>query len=168
MYNGIGLQSARGSATSGHVTKNLSHVKPNFYRDKIAQNRNGSLLSGDDSGDNNKKPNNEILDHKRKREVENKIFEYEESLREDGYTEDEILEKSATYRNKLNRNSKSEMIKTKGSGSDTHEMSYRKTIENKRMKDAFGIRDDFEVKENSRSKRDDDQISHKRSKYTDK
>jgi serine/arginine repetitive matrix protein 2 len=28
MYNGIGLQTARGSGTSGYVQKNLSFVKP--------------------------------------------------------------------------------------------------------------------------------------------
>lgn len=27
MYNGIGLQTARGSGTNGHVTRNLSHVR---------------------------------------------------------------------------------------------------------------------------------------------
>lgn len=29
MYNGIGLQTPRGSGTSGYVQKNLSFVKPN-------------------------------------------------------------------------------------------------------------------------------------------
>jgi hypothetical protein len=28
MYNGVGLQSARGSGTSGFVQKNLSHITP--------------------------------------------------------------------------------------------------------------------------------------------
>jgi len=28
MYNGVGLQTARGSGTSGYVQKNLSHVLP--------------------------------------------------------------------------------------------------------------------------------------------
>ena len=28
MYNGVGLQTARGSGTSGYVQKNLSHIKP--------------------------------------------------------------------------------------------------------------------------------------------
>jgi hypothetical protein len=40
MYNGIGLQTPRGSGTSGYVQKNLSYVKPvagknrdNFLKD---------------------------------------------------------------------------------------------------------------------------------------
>jgi len=28
MYNGVGLQTARGSGTSGYVQRNLSHVLP--------------------------------------------------------------------------------------------------------------------------------------------
>jgi serine/arginine repetitive matrix protein 2 len=28
MYNGVGLQTARGSGTSGYVQRNLSHVTP--------------------------------------------------------------------------------------------------------------------------------------------
>lgn len=28
MYNGIGLQTARGSGTSGYIQRNLSHVLP--------------------------------------------------------------------------------------------------------------------------------------------
>jgi serine/arginine repetitive matrix protein 2 len=174
MYNGIGLQSARGSATSGHITKNLSHVKPNFYRDKLAQNRNDSKISAADD-DLKQKHNTNILDHKKKREIENKVFEYEESLRDENvFTEDEISDKSTIFRNKLLRNPKSEVIKSKsGSNIDSHEMSYRKNIENKKMKDAFGIRDGNEIDKTDRSKRridndDNDQKPTKRTKYIDK
>ena len=37
-YNGIGLTTPRGSATSGHVQRNLSHLRPDFYRSKLSAN----------------------------------------------------------------------------------------------------------------------------------
>lgn len=36
MYNGIGLQTPRGSGTSGHVTKNRGYVPPHRVRNETA------------------------------------------------------------------------------------------------------------------------------------
>jgi hypothetical protein len=73
MYNGIGLSTPRGSATSGHVTKNLSYVRPEFYRGKIRENSGKSDIVHDRSEE--VKIDTNILDHKRKREIEAIIFE---------------------------------------------------------------------------------------------
>lgn len=35
MYNGIGLQTARGSGTNGYVQRNLSFIKS--FKDKVTQ-----------------------------------------------------------------------------------------------------------------------------------
>ena len=39
--NGIGLTTVRGSVTSGHGTRNLNHIKPEFYRNKLLANTGG-------------------------------------------------------------------------------------------------------------------------------
>lgn len=78
-YNGIGLASVRGSGTSGYVTTNKFHLK-------------GSRLGPRDShrdrddapGGSSRKPNQEILEHNRKRAVEVKLLELRESLEEKG------------------------------------------------------------------------------------
>ena len=64
MYNGIGLQTPRGSGTSGHVQKNRGYVPPHRVR------RETALVSGK-GGPNDvfkkavlAKANQEILEHK--------------------------------------------------------------------------------------------------------
>ena len=81
MYNGIGLSTTRGSATSGHVTKNLSYVKPDFFRKKISENSGQlALLLNADSLEPYRKINNDIVGHKKQREIEAQYFEIEVSL----------------------------------------------------------------------------------------
>ena len=43
MYNGVGLQTARGSGTSGYITKNLSHLVPG-QKPKNQQGNYGKVL----------------------------------------------------------------------------------------------------------------------------
>lgn len=145
MYNGIGLTSARGSATSGHVTKNLSHVKPNFYREKIQQNTGKQTNSSeiDIQAEVNRKGNTDILDHKRKRDLEAQVYQLEEELRDEGCSDEEIEHRSKELRKRLSsRNYSSMQSNSKISSTmDSHEMLRRKEVENKKMKDAFGIQD---------------------------
>ena len=152
MYNGIGLATVRGSATSGHVTKNMSYLKPEFFRNKLDSNQSAGRYSDSRSGKHgaNYKVNKEVIEHNRKHAVEAKIFEFEDSLRENGgLTEEEIGQKVEDYRARLNRqntpNSNRSTTDTKGSLriTDTHEISARKSEENERLRSAFGIRSDF-------------------------
>jgi serine/arginine repetitive matrix protein 2 len=89
MYNGIGLTTVRGSATSGHVTKNMSHVKPEFFRNKLQANASGNRSGRDDDGKYGRgvRANPEILDHIRKREVEAKLYAARDEFEGLGYTE---------------------------------------------------------------------------------
>ena len=144
MYNGIGLTTARGSGTSGHVTKNLSYVKPEFFRNKLDSNSGRNRT--DDSRSNAPKisgGNRDILEHNKKRAVEARLFALQESLVEQGFTDVEIAEKIARQRQELN-DTGTETTKTgKVSGSDSHSIAIRKQEEMVRARNAFGIKDDF-------------------------
>lgn len=100
MYNGIGLRTAKGSATSGHIQRNVAYVKPEFFRSNLSSNRAAVSPRGRGERDyetsrssvNHKaKVNSDILEHNRKRAIEGKVFELAENLRATGkYGDDEI------------------------------------------------------------------------------
>lgn len=77
MYNGIGLTTARGSGTNGHVQRNWAFVRPG-KKDNINYKTEEDLAKLDAA--NNRQPNQGILDHERKRQLEVKCAEYEEIL----------------------------------------------------------------------------------------
>lgn len=80
MYNGIGLRTVRGTATNGYVQKNMSYVKPAMVRAKTGK-------SGEDWGSavpKARKPCADIQEHDRKRQIEVKLIELQESLEEKG------------------------------------------------------------------------------------
>lgn len=81
MYNGIGLQTARGSGTNGHVQRNFAAVRPG-KREANSYKTEEDLAKLDRQM--NKGPNQEILDHERKRKIEVKCAEYEETLEKQG------------------------------------------------------------------------------------
>ena len=80
MYNGIGLQTARGSGTNGYVQRNLSFIRN--QKDRVDYKSEEELKKLDQSMI--KQPNKEILDHDRKRKVELKCLEMQELMEEQG------------------------------------------------------------------------------------
>ncbi|KAH0561720.1 hypothetical protein KQX54_019011 [Cotesia glomerata] len=90
MYNGIGLQTPRGSGTNGHVQRNWAVVRKT--KDKV------DYKSDDKLDSINKQPNKDILDHVRKRKIELKVAEFADNLEDKGYTASEIKEKISQYR----------------------------------------------------------------------
>lgn len=80
MYNGIGLATARGSGTNGHVQRNWALVKP---REKEKTYKTEQDLAALDAVAN-RQPNKEILDHERKRKIELKCAEFADMLEEQG------------------------------------------------------------------------------------
>ncbi len=136
MYNGIGLATPRGSATSGHVTKNLSHVSKQVWRDKLNQTGRGDGDRAD--GDLPvAKISKDIMDHNRKRAIESQLVELQEEMLELGYTDEEIQEKLDSKRSQLEKQA---MPSTKSSSStDSHTISTMKTIGNANMRDALGL-----------------------------
>ena len=80
MYNGIGLTTPRGSGTNGYVQRNLSFVRHKSERADYA--RIDKIKP-----DVQKKPNLEILEHQRKRQIEVQIAQWvdENKFVEQGY-----------------------------------------------------------------------------------
>ncbi|KAL1401288.1 hypothetical protein quinque_005145 [Culex quinquefasciatus] len=98
MYNGIGLQTARGSGTNGHVQRNVAFVRPG-KKDSVNYRTEDDLAKLDAQA--NRQPNQGILDHERKRKVEVKCAELEEVLESQGLNLEEVRTKVELYRSKL-------------------------------------------------------------------
>ncbi|EYU30466.1 hypothetical protein MIMGU_mgv1a0233651mg, partial [Erythranthe guttata] len=84
MYNGTGLQTPRGSGTTGHVQSNRFSVRPPA-NNSGADPTKGLVTAG--------KPNKEILEHDRKRQIQLKLLVLEEKLIDQGYSDAEIAAK---------------------------------------------------------------------------
>lgn len=80
MYNGIGLQTPRGSGTNGFVQRNLSSVKRQKDRVDYRTEEDVARLEKQLA----RPPNAEILYHDRKRRVELKCMEMQELMEEQG------------------------------------------------------------------------------------
>lgn len=80
MYNGIGLQTARGTGTNGYVQRNLSCVRTNKEKVEYKPDEEIQKLEAYIS----KKGNAELLKHDRKRKIEVKCLEMEEMMTEQG------------------------------------------------------------------------------------
>lgn len=89
MYNGIGLQTPRGSGTNGYIQTNKFFVKPKNHKVDTKEFEAGQGTAGV------KKANKEILEHDRKRQIQLKLVLLEETLIDQGYTDDEIASKLA-------------------------------------------------------------------------
>lgn len=77
MYNGIGILTPRGTGTSGYVQANKFNLRGRPQQ-RIPEDR--SALKGPEQ----KKPNQGILDHARKRDIELKLAQLADSLEEQG------------------------------------------------------------------------------------
>lgn len=71
---------ARGSGTSGYVQSNRFNLRGGAQ--SAAMSRPADLAAP--VGNSNKQPNQDILEHARKREIELKVAELEDQLDEDG------------------------------------------------------------------------------------
>ncbi len=78
MSSNVGLTTPRGSGTSGYVQRNLSHLKP---RDNFAP----YPKDYDSLKHRQRKPDKDILNHDRLREIEVKVFDLRDKLEDDGY-----------------------------------------------------------------------------------
>ena len=77
MYNGIGLTTVRGSGTSGYVQTNKFNLRS---KPPANQKPADALLPGPPQ----KKANEDILLHNKKREIERKLLELEDELVDKG------------------------------------------------------------------------------------
>ena len=110
-YNGIGIGSVRGSGTNGYVqTNKFFRVQSRLQRDewKDLKTIHGDGPSAD------RKPDEGILEHNRKREIEMKLVQLEDDLEEKGYDAGEIQEMLKDARVRFER--ESERKKSSGKG----------------------------------------------------
>lgn len=98
-YNGIGLKTAKGSSTSGHIQQSLANnLKRNNTKNYL------SRVTKKNSTSNSPKAvkDNELIRHLNKRELELRVSEYRDGLEEDDSLDDETIEeKCRQFRSKL-------------------------------------------------------------------
>lgn len=144
MYNGIGLQTARGSGTNGHVQRNVAFVRPG-KKDSVNYRTEDDLAKLD--AQSNRQPNQGILDHERKRKVEVKCAELEEVLESQGLNLEEVRTKVELYRSKLmNQGTSTELPKDEFGRllvRETHHIAQAQQEKNAKLREAFGISEYF-------------------------
>ncbi|KAJ1884561.1 RNA-splicing factor [Kickxella alabastrina] len=100
MYNGIGLNTPRGSGTSGHVIRNASSLRPGQAGGSSQRMRQYES----DRPIKTKPIDKGILEHERKRQVEIKCLELQDELEAQGLDEDETYERVDELRQQLLKN----------------------------------------------------------------
>ncbi|CAK8570073.1 unnamed protein product [Lathyrus sativus] len=139
MYNGIGLETPRGSGTNGYIQSNKFFLKPRTS--KVAENMKGFEADQGTAGVT-RKANKEILEHDRKRQIQLKLVILEDKLIDQGYTESEIAEKLEEARINLeaaaDENDGSSNL-DKLSDTQTHQIAARKEKQMETLKAALGI-----------------------------
>lgn len=146
MYNGIGLQTPRGSGTNGFVTRNLAFIRK--HKDKVDYKSEEEIAKLEASL--NKQPNVDILNHERKRKVELKCMEMQELMEEQGYSAEEIEQKVTIFRKMLMEKegvTDKPVIETDELGrpiaKDTHALAAANQAKNLQLKAAFGLSEHY-------------------------
>eukprot|EP00986_Skeletonema_menzelii_P021498 scaffold34754_cov148-Skeletonema_menzelii.AAC.3 len=127
MYNGIGLASVRGTATSGHVQSNAGHVRNSSRRNRTYRNANdgreenrsgrggrggrGYFGAGGNNNERHALLTNEALRegasslalHEKKRRLEVRLMEIRDQLEERGWKDEEIEKEIQHEREKYKR-----------------------------------------------------------------
>ncbi|KAJ7958673.1 Serine/arginine repetitive matrix protein 2 [Quillaja saponaria] len=142
MYNGIGLQTPRGSGTNGYIQSNKFFVRTKTG--KVAETTRGFEADQGTAGVT-KKPNKDILEHDRKRQIELKLVILEDKLSDQGYTDAEIAEKLQEARKTLEDEEGGGALPVsaadnKVSDTQTHQIAARKEKQMETLKAALGIR----------------------------
>ncbi|KAL2896627.1 Serine/arginine repetitive matrix protein 2 [Bienertia sinuspersici] len=149
MYNGIGLQTPRGSGTNGYVQTNKFLIRGRTS--KVVVDGDKGFAPDQGMGGISKKANKEILEHDRKRQIELKLVILEDKLSEQGYTDAEISEKCEELRSKLEAEAATTgdgyggavgISDKKVSDTETHQIAARKEKQMEKLRDALGISDD--------------------------
>lgn len=139
------ISTARGSGTNGHVQRNLSFVRMG-KKDNVKYKTEAELSKAE--AINNRGPNEQILEHERKRKIEVKVLEFEEILEEQDYTPEEIAAKVQAFREKLLGESQNEQSIPKDEFGryavrETHQVAAAKQEKNAMLRSAFGISEYF-------------------------
>ncbi|KAK4695714.1 hypothetical protein P7C71_g2081, partial [Lecanoromycetidae sp. Uapishka_2] len=152
MAANVGLSTPRGSGTSGYVQRNLSHMKP---RDNYAP----YPKDYEQMKHRQRKPDKDILDHDRLRDIEVKVFDLRDKLEDEEVDEDEIEIQTSALRKKLTEGGDS-TLKSNHKGQykphQVHELAEAKIEESEKLRKALGISKDYE--EGSHWKRQEERL----------
>ncbi|XP_010519590.1 PREDICTED: DEAD-box ATP-dependent RNA helicase 42 [Tarenaya hassleriana] len=142
MYNGIGLQTARGSGTNGYIQGNKFFVRPKSTGKPV--NGGKGFEEGQGTAGLSKKPNKDILEHDRKRQIHLKLAMLEEKLIDQGYSDAEIAQKLEEAR--LNLEAATSGSEETGATTDakisdtqTHQIAARKEKQMETFRAALGL-----------------------------
>ncbi|XXG52951.1 hypothetical protein AAC387_Pa03g1138 [Persea americana] len=156
MYNGIGLQTPRGSGTNGYIQTNKFFVKPKNHKVDTKEFEAGQGTAGV------KKANKEILEHDRKRQIQLKLVLLEETLIDQGYTDDEIASKLADAQKALEAEESTTgsgtKIEKRVSDTHTHQIAARKERQLETLRAALGIARDETLEQEPKDQKQDDTI----------
>lgn len=172
MSSNVGLSTPRGSGTSGYVQRNLSTLKPrnNTYSPYPTPGSKTNPRDLDASAYRPRQPNREILEHDRLRDIEVKVVEYRDKLEDEGIEDEEELDRRVEeLRAELVKDyedAKARGSSGGGGGRDgrsggaradrpagstkqikryqVHELAEAKIAESERLRQALGIRRDFD------------------------
>ncbi|KAH6824679.1 pre-mRNA-splicing factor [Perilla frutescens var. hirtella] len=143
MYSGIGLQTPRGSGTNGYIHSNR-FVRPKT--NKVVTDSSRGFDSDQGIAGVTRKPDKEILEHDRKRQIELKLLVLEDKLSDQGYTDAEIAEKLDEARKSLeakddddNGGNRALLLSDKVSKTQTHQIAALKERQMETLKAALGI-----------------------------
>ncbi|KAJ1929825.1 RNA-splicing factor [Tieghemiomyces parasiticus] len=156
MYNGIGLDTTRGSGTNGYVVRNMGHLKPrrdhrNGASATVDPNEPFAHLGRERDTVNGRTANPELILHEQKRQVELRCLELQDTLEEEGkLSEADIEARISALRETL----LAELAEGPEEGQmvsvteahlntirphETHKLAAAKQRENERMEQALGI-----------------------------
>lgn len=168
MYNGIGLQTARGSGTNGYIQTNKF-----FVRSKT--NKVSTEGKGFDPGQGiagvTRKANKEILEHDRKRQIQLKLVVLEDKLTDQGYTDAEISEKLDEARRTMEAAAAAEEAggvtsivvgDERVSNTQTHQIAARKEKQMEALKAALHIGSERKKQVGSDESNDDEKVGNVR------
>ncbi|XP_041017137.1 serine/arginine repetitive matrix protein 2-like [Juglans microcarpa x Juglans regia] len=144
MYNGIGLQTPRGSGTNGYIQSNRFLIKSKTGR--VSETTKGFEANQGTAGIT-RKPNKDILEHDCKRQIELKLVVLQDTLIDQGYTDAEIAEKLEDARRTLEAAAATSQdgptaiagANNKLSETQTHQIAARKEKQLETLRAAFGI-----------------------------
>ncbi|ODQ79706.1 hypothetical protein BABINDRAFT_161419 [Babjeviella inositovora NRRL Y-12698] len=155
-YNGIGLQTAKGSATNGHVQRNISSIKASHKEDasqghyskrRIHEAASGARSRNVTQSSVNYSLSTEILDHEKKREIEVKCAELRDRLEDDDGNEDEYIDSQVSALRqkltaKLEERKANVARKQSLSHSKAHHSAEAQEAENARLRKVFQMADE--------------------------
>ncbi|KAI5803195.1 putative Pre-mRNA-splicing factor CWC21, partial [Geopyxis carbonaria] len=160
MSSNVGLSTPRGSGTSGYVQRNMSFLRP---RDDIAPPRDLDDLKRHRP----RAPDQSILEHDRKRQVEVACLQLQDELEDAGELDEAAIEERVQA---LREELLEKRSRDAGEGPvggvralkphQVHELAAAKLVETERLRNALGISRDYE--EGSHWKRQDEDRERRR------